>query len=313
MLKNYLLKMINLTIAFVIFIFCIRYIFKVTQDVSLNKVVYLMQSMDNKWIILALMLTAVNYLLVTGYDIITVKQLNLKLPHWHVSVISLISFILNNNLGLGAIMGGLLRYRFLSRLGVPPLMIGSYMILFSWIYWLGLIVLAAAVFLFLEPSGYKIILPFAGMKINASLLGWLAIFLFFMFISLSLIKKFFHLKTKFLFPIAPPKIFVFQTALSSLDWILLAVVFYLLLPIKSVEFLNYLPIFFMAQIFAVVSHVPAGAGVFDSIMFFYFKPVVGANNLISWLILFRVIYFLAPLGFGIGLFLLYEIYCARRI
>ena len=76
MLKNYLLKMINLTIAFVIFIFCIRYIFKVTQDVSLNKVVYLMQSMDNKWIILALMLTAVNYFLVTGYDIITVKQLN---------------------------------------------------------------------------------------------------------------------------------------------------------------------------------------------------------------------------------------------
>jgi len=51
--------------------------------------------------------------------------------------------------------------------------------------------------------------------------------------------------------------------------------------------------------------------VFDSIMFFYFKPVVGANNLISWLILFRVIYFLVPLGFGIGLFLLYEIYCAR--
>ncbi|WP_457570496.1 hypothetical protein [Desulfovulcanus sp.] len=188
MLKNYLLKTINLMIAFVIFVFCVRYIFKVTQDVSLNKVVYLMESMDHKWIVLALILTVINYLLVTGYDMITVKQLNLKLPRWHVTVISLISFILNNNLGLGALMGGLLRYRFLSRLGVPPLKVGSYMILFSWIYWLGLIVLAAAVFLFLEPSGYKIILP-AGIKISASLLGWLAIFLFFMFISLSLIKK----------------------------------------------------------------------------------------------------------------------------
>ncbi|WP_457570495.1 hypothetical protein [Desulfovulcanus sp.] len=121
------------------------------------------------------------------------------------------------------------------------------------------------------------------------------------------------MKTKILYPIAPPKIFVFQTLLSSLDWILLAVVFYLLLPTKSVEFLNYLPIFFMAQIFAIVSHVPAGAGVFDSIMLFYFKPVVGTSNLVSWLILFRVIYFLVPLGVGIGLFLLYEIYCARRL
>lgn len=305
--------MVNLTIVFAIFMFCIRYIFKVTQDVSLNQVVHLMQGMDQKWIILSLMLTVINYLIVTGYDIITVRQLHLKLPRWHVSVISLISFILNNNLGLGALVGGLLRYRYLTRLGVPPLKVGSYMILFSWIYWLGLIVLAAAVFLFLEPPGYKIILPFAGIKINVCLLGWLAISLFFIFISLSLIKNFFQLKTKLLYPIAPPKIFVFQTILSSLDWILLAVVFYLLLPTKSVEFLNYLPIFIMAQVLAVVSHVPAGAGVFDSIMIFYFKPLVGANNLISWLILFRVIYFLVPLGFGIGLFLLYEIYCARRV
>jgi len=300
-------RVINLAIILFVIWLSIRYLSHVSRELSASQVWTTLKGISLRKVIGALFLTSVNYLIVIGYDFITASQLRLKIPKTHLSLISLISFIFNNNLGFGALMGGILRFRFLSRFRIPPMVTGNYMILFSWIYWLGLLSLGTIFFLFISP-GYVITLPFSAVTIKASLIGTAAALILGLFLFLVTIKKHCHVKNKLLYPIASPKLALAQIVISTFDWLLLACVLYTLLPSGSVFFLRYFPIFLLAQIGAVVSHVPAGIGAFDSVFIFYLKPVLGINSVVTTLLLFRIIYFLIPLGIGILLFAAYEIY-----
>jgi len=300
-------KVINLAIILFVIWLSIRYLSHVSKELSASQIWIMLKGISFKRVFEALFLTFVNYFIVIGYDFITASQLRLKIPKSYLSLISLISFIFNNNLGFGALMGGLLRFRFLSRFHIPTVVIGNYMILFSWIYWLGLLSLGTIFFLFISP-GYVITLPFSAVTIKASLMGTAAALILGLFLFLVTIKKHYHVKNKLLYPIASPKLALAQIVISTFDWLLLACVLYTLLPSGSVSFLQYFPIFLLAQIGSVASHVPAGIGAFDSVFIFYLKPVLGINSVVTTLLLFRIVYFLIPLGIGILLFVAYETY-----
>ncbi|UOD35378.1 UPF0104 family protein [Deferribacteraceae bacterium V6Fe1] len=306
-MKKYILKAVNILIILFILYFTIVFIVDIFHSISWEKVKSAVLFIDSKMIFWAVLLTAFNYFIVTFYDLLTVKQIKLKIPYKKVFLYSLTSFILNNNLGFGAIMGGALRFRYLTKIGMNPILITNYMILFSWIYWLGLIALSFIVFLFIEP-GYSLSLPFINFTIQAKLLGLIALIIVLIFFILSYLKQKRIVSGVTLYPIAKPKILLLQFTISTLDWLLLGLIFYFLLPNHNIDFFKYLPIYLVSQITAVSSHVPGGAGVFDGIMIFYLKNYYDVNTLVGSLLIFRLVYFLIPLAFGIILFFFNEYY-----
>jgi uncharacterized membrane protein YbhN (UPF0104 family) len=176
----------------------------------------------------------------------------------------------------------------------------------------GLIFLCSITFLFISPKGF-ITLPFIELKIKGFWIGFYSIIALFLFFLISLIKDVYNLKWDILFPFASAKRLVLITITSTLDWLLLSFVVYFLLPETNITYLNFLTKFIIAQIGAVTSHVPAGIGVFDSIMIYYFKNTFEINRLILSLFIFRVVYFVVPMVFGISLFLMYESFWIKKM
>ena len=108
------------------------------------------------------------------------------------------------------------------------------------------------------------------------------------------------------------RFFVAQALVSSLDWALAAGVLYCLIPGEvTISYPMFLSVFLLAQVAGIVSHVPGGLGVFESIIVLFLThalPSVSdisgvsavsndpATPVLAALLAYRLIYYLLPLS-----------------
>jgi phosphatidylglycerol lysyltransferase len=82
---------------------------------------------------------------------------------------------------------------------------------------------------------------------------------------------------------------------AASDWVLAGVVLWVLLPpAPGLTFIAFLGAFALSQAIGLVSHVPGGLGVFDSIMVLLLGPHIGAHAALASLVAYRAIYYLLP-------------------
>src|SRR5512143_794132 len=87
-----------------------------------------------------------------------------------------------------------------------------------------------------------------------------------------------------------------QIALSSLDWLLAGSVLYVLLPeFPGLSFPAFIGIFILAQVAGLVSQVPGGLGVFETVVILLLPTGSAAPQTFGALLLYRGIYYLLPL------------------
>ncbi|MEO8563799.1 MAG: hypothetical protein ABI601_17100 [bacterium] len=89
-----------------------------------------------------------------------------------------------------------------------------------------------------------------------------------------------------------------QIVLASLDWLITGTVLFALLPSSlAISYVELLRIYLSAQTVAVASHVPGGLGVFELVVLTLGPTDVPGTRvaLIAALVMFRVVYYLAPL------------------
>ncbi|MHC5826265.1 MAG: lysylphosphatidylglycerol synthase domain-containing protein, partial [Nostoc sp.] len=110
------------------------------------------------------------------------------------------------------------------------------------------------------------------------------------------------------------KISLAQIAISSFDWILAAAVLYVVLPTNiSLSYLDFLGIYLLAMFAGVVSNVPGGLGVFETIILLILSSKVSAAAVLGSMLVYRVIYYYLPLLLAAGLLGLDEIRFKRGI
>ncbi|MEO5815669.1 MAG: lysylphosphatidylglycerol synthase domain-containing protein [Gemmatimonadaceae bacterium] len=90
-----------------------------------------------------------------------------------------------------------------------------------------------------------------------------------------------------------------QILLSVLDWLLAGMVLYAFMPASAgLGVAAVLSAYVIAQTVAVTSHIPAGAGVFEVAVLSLITraaPAVDRSAVVAALVMFRVVYYLAPL------------------
>ena len=97
--------------------------------------------------------------------------------------------------------------------------------------------------------------------------------------------------------IPSPGLSLSQIALASIDWAVAGSVLYvLLLNTIQMDYPEFLGIFLLAQLTGLVSSVPGGLGVFEGVMLLLLSAAAPASSLIGSLLLYRLIYYLLPLG-----------------
>jgi len=71
-------------------------------------------------LLLAVALTVVNYLFLTGYDTLATQFVKHRLPHRKTALVAVISYAISNSIGLALLSGSAIRYCFYTKWGLTP-------------------------------------------------------------------------------------------------------------------------------------------------------------------------------------------------
>jgi phosphatidylglycerol lysyltransferase len=268
-------------------------------------VIAYVSALPRNQVLLAIALTLLGYLVMTGYDTLAFRYIRHPLPYFKIALASFIGYAFNNNVGFSGLVGGSLRYRLYNAWRLTAVEIAKVIVFCTVSFWLGFVLLGGIFFLVAPPDvPASIHLPFASMRLLGIVLLLPAIaYMLWIAVRREPIRI-----QQWEFELPTPGIFVAQVATSCLDWSIAAAVLYILLPDSlPLTFPQFLGIFLLAQIAGVASNVPGGIGIFEAIILVFLAPYFSASAILGSLVAFRVIYYLIPLLVAIILLATHEI------
>ena len=241
---------------------------------------------------LAILLTGLNYAVLTAYDFIGFASIGKKLSRWRIALTSLLAYAVANNVGFAMLSGASVRYRFYSRWGVKPDELSRLVISISITFWLGLLALGG---LSLAVDPLPGVRDIAG-KWFTGPAGWILVAISLGYVAATFARRAPLRIGRFEIPMPTPALAILQLVVSSIDWILAAGVLYVLLPPSSATFLIVLGAFFAAQLLGLASHVPGGVGVFETLIILLLEPFTPSGNILPALVVYRAVYYLLRLS-----------------
>ena len=246
-------------------------------------------------VVMAIAFTVLSYLALTCYDALALRYIGKRIAYWKVALASFAGYAFSNTLGMPLFTGTPLRARLYSGWGMTAIDI-TRVVLFSYItFWLGFVGLSGGAFL-LEPIAVPSLLhlPMASARpVGVLFLGLIAAFLVASFVR----RKPFTFKGLD-FAVPAPPMAAAQIAIASLDWACAATVLYALLPSSwNITFVHFLGVFLFAQVAGLLSHVPGGLGVFESMMVLLMphESPHSEADLLAAMVAFRGVYYFLPL------------------
>lgn len=255
---------------------------------------------------LALFLTCIYYLVLTGYDLIALTYMNKSIGLFKVMVGAIIGYAVSHQFGW--IFGGTAaRYYLYSNWGLRGWEIVKFIAILSLTFWLGLFVMAGVSFTFWPIGIPERVDKYIPEWINIHTtrpLGIAFLIAGALYLTATIV---WHKPIKWggvEIDLPSFRISVLQIVVSAFDFMLAALVFYVLLP-KSIgaSFPHVLAGYLLAQIIVVSLHVPGGVAVFELVM----ASALGMHtdtelgHLAAVFFVYRVIYFLFPLVAGLAL------------
>ena len=245
---------------------------------------------------LAVVLTALNYATLTGYDLLAFAYIGTRLRRAHIAGASFLAYAISNNVGFGVVSGASVRYRFYTRWGVTAEDLSRIVFSYSVTFWLGLLALGG-LSLVAAP-----IPDITGVPARAVLVavGWVLMAVPPAYVALTLLRREPFRFRQFVLPLPRPAIAVAQLAISCADWLLMGAVLYVLLPDHGPPFFAFLASFLVAILLGMVSHVPGGLGVFEGLMVLMLRPYLSSAELLPPLVVFRAVYYLLPFTIGLA-------------
>jgi len=239
----------------------------------------------------AVVLTALNYLTLTGYDQLAFAYIGKSIPRRQIAAVSFVAYAVSNNVGFAMLSGASVRYRFYTRWGVSAEELSRVVFSYSVTFWLGLLALGG-LSLALSPLAAIPGLP-APAVIRT--IGWLLVAVAPLYLVATLLRRGPLRLWSYEMPLPPFRIGLGQVAVSAVEWALAGGVLYVLLPPSAISFVQFLGFFLVAILLGMASHVPGGVGVFEGLMVLLLKPYLPSEELLPPLVVFRAVYYALPL------------------
>jgi uncharacterized membrane protein YbhN (UPF0104 family) len=239
----------------------------------------------------ACLLTCVSYLALTGYDAVALRQLKAKVRYRTTALASFTSYAISFTLGFPLITGGTVRYWLYSRAGLRAGAVASLTIIAGVTFWLGMALIVGAGLIFRAEAISRLdhLRPAINMAIGAGLLAALGAYL--VWVSLTPRRR----KIQGLRLELPGLgLTSRQVVLGLIDLGAASGTLFVLLPAHhGLDFFTFASVYCFASILGIASHAPGGIGVFEATML-KTVPSPSEEALLASLLLFRVIYFIAP-------------------
>ena len=258
----------------------------------------------------AILLTAINYAILAGYDLLALRFTGHRVPLRRILLTSFIGYGISNNTGHAWASGGSVRYRFYSDAGVPGRDIAKISLFLALTFLVGVVTLGSGAIL-LAPTMERNVLGHLGVY-DLMLGGSLAALLAYWAAVLGWRKP---LRVKGMeLRLPSPTLALGQTIVSTLDLVLASLVLWVFLKdVPGLAFTAFLAAYAIALLLSVVSQVPGGLGVFEGAFLWLTAPMFGASHptIVAGLVLYRVVYYFIPLASAGVLLIAHDLYAAR--
>lgn len=258
-----------------------------------------LHAIPRKHIVAAFFFTAASYWLLSTYEVLALHYLRKAIAYSRIVFTSFIAYSFGHTLGFAAFTGAAIRFRLYSTAGVSAIEVATVSAFCSLSIGIGLSMITGFSLLF-APEQAALVLHlsrFWSMLIGIAL--WSVVVAYAIWASLSRTT----LEIRGWALRAPgPWVALPQIALAMMDLSLAAAVAWWLLPPDAlVDFPTFLGAYAAAVIAGIVSHVPGGIGVFETVMLLAL-PNVPPEALLGALLAYRAIYYFVPILFGAILF-----------
>lgn len=287
-----------------IFVASIAVLYVILQEIDSAKVLAALAETGRDKLWLAFGFTVLSYLLLTFYDALALKRLGLTIPYRTTALGSYTSFSISFTLGFPLVTAGTVRYWIYSGRGIRTAEVAKITVIVGLTFWLGMAAVLGVALMYsadalallarttppiMQGAGAVILLVVvsyliwvAGGERAIQIRGW-----------------------RLELPGATMSLG--QILIGAADVCAAAAVLYVLLPAgHGLAFEAFLAIYVFACVVGIASHLPGGVGAFEAMM------LIGLAHLprepvLSALLLFRLIYYIAPFVLALMLLGLYEV------
>ena len=259
---------------------------------------------------LALGLTVLNYGILTLYDVFSLRYARRRLSYAKAATVAIVGYALSNNIGFSVLSGAAVRYRFYGRWGLSNGDITRVILFSSLCFWVGLGAVGGGLFtlapdwvseLLRLPVGLVRPLGGLGLGLIAAHLGWSA---------LGEARSRWGAGRRSLrlgnwvLPAMPLELALGQVWVTLADWATVAAILYVLLPQAYLpSYPLFLGAYLLAKVATVMSNVPGGLGVFETVLLLALTwPDAAIPEFFGAMLAYRGLYYLLPLLVGIVLF-----------
>lgn len=249
---------------------------------------------------LAVACAAASYLCLTGFDWLAVRYAGKPLPYRSTALASFCALSLGHNIGFAALSSGTIRYRFYSQWGLTVEDIAKVILFCGMTVGLGLMVMGGLALL-LRPVVAE---EMTGLSEPTILvLGGSCLALVLVYLVLSATVRGTLRFRRWSMRMPPLRLALGQVIVGPVNFAFVAACLHQgIAAVAEIPYIATAAAFVIANVSALVSHVPGGLGVIEGVVLFLLPhaEVIGA------LVVFRVVYFLIPLAIGGATFAILE-------
>ncbi len=273
------------------------------RPVNAADVIAQMKAMPVLVLIISVGATALGYIALIGYDWWALVYLDKRLPVRAVALGGFLGYSFGNTIGISVISGGAVRYRIYSAFGLNAFDVAALATYIAVAMGMGLM-LVGLLALGIHPEALAGVLPFSlpVIQVGALLIAFIIMALT---LALSFSRRSMRIgKAEIAMP--APRILLGQLGVAIFDSTMAALALYVLLPVGAPDFAPFIAIYAAAAMVAILSHVPGGVGVFETVVIAAMPQGVSVGEVAAALLVFRMIYFLLPFALAFAIVSLNE-------
>ena len=280
------------------------------RNVDFAAVLRAMADTDPKLIVLSALSVAAAYFTLTFYDWFAVRTIGRKdVPYRINALASFTSYSIGHNVGASVFTGGAVRYRIYSAWDLSAVDVAKIVFLAGLTFWLGnLAVLGMGIAYHPEAaSAINQVPPWLNRILAYIVLAGLVGYVIWVWMKPRSVGRG---PWSVVLPGGP--LTLLQIIIGIVDLGFCALAMYLLTPATpGVDFVTVAVVFVAATLLGFASHSPGGLGVFDAAMLVGLE-MMDQEKLLAGMLLFRVLYYLAPFFISVMLLTFRELIVGAR-
>lgn len=300
-----LVKVLGLIGVAIVFTAVLWLLQRQLKDVDYRDILRRMRETPEDSLLVSVFMTALSYGTLTVYDYMGLRYSGKPLTYKKTAFASFVAYVFSHNIGLSMFGGLAFRYRIYSAWNLTAVDVAKVTVFCGVTFWLGLLTLGGVIFALIPPPSLAI-LPVPTWAFRVTGVVFLLLATLYIGLCLKGNKQLRLFKWQFALPSGG--LAIAQTSLATLDWFLASTALFAVMPsqlhIGSLEFLS---VYMLASVAGLLAHVPAGLGVVETVMVMALSDQASPEAILGSLLVFRGVYYLAPLGVALVFMGAYEI------